>query len=74
MRNVYTVFIQQKYRSIKISSLPVLGFRNLQYTALQWLNVLLLLVRDNEHTPKIREIPNRNILENNHSKILHLIQ
>ena len=44
--------IQQKYRTIKISSLPVLVFLNLQYTALQWLNVLLLLVRDNEHTPK----------------------
>ena len=48
--------IQQKYRTIKIASLPVLGFRNLQYRALQWLNVLLLLVRDNEHTPKRENI------------------
>ena len=36
--------------------------------------VPLLPVRDNEHTPKIGEIENRNILDNNHSKILHLIQ
>ena len=36
--------------------------------------VPLLAVRDNEHTPKIRETQNRNILDNNHSKILYLIQ
>ena len=36
--------------------------------------VPLLSMRDNKHTPKIGEIENISILDNNHSKILHFIQ